>query len=680
MYRPHLDGLRGYGVLVVIAFHAGWSGGRGIGGMDAFFTVSSFLITTLVLAEHAAGEMSIVRFWGRRARRLIPALAVMLVTVTLLSRFVDSPAAWEARRADVTAAALYYANWHFQALDSAYLVGDYSLGSPLVHTWSLAIEEQFYLVFPVLFWLTVRFGRAGRAAALTLLGLGFVGSVWFGMTNEASLIHYDTRARAFAILAGVAAALVVHARLRPGVRVARLLGWIVAPLAPVLVVFLTPSVVDSARWMFVMLAASVCVLLVVGEVLSAHPLVRVFASRPLVWVGQRTYGLYLWHLPLIVYVPRLVPIPRPWASVVAVALTFVVAECSLRLIERPVRRVDSFIRHPGLVSLGSVGILLAVVFAAHSTLPSAPRWDVLEAVCEPGNPVCIQNLGDMGFAAISRTNSASGWNCADDAIDLQSYHPSDTSVLRGDPLCVLYEAENPALIVGLVGDSTAKMLAPGLLLAAAERNWTLVTAAKQACPWMLPDERVIDPERGHMWRCQPATLDAQLRLIAEFGPDVIVFNDVPTVDFTSTPPEQAELEAAARLTAAGARLVAAGPLLRALNPECVGVDSPACLSISGNMHGNAARVAGRAAQLEVLAERFPVVIGTHEVNLELCGSLETCSWERDGFPLFTDSLHVTNWGSVQLSGVLAKLVERAANLPPAKGTHPQQVPGPASLP
>ena len=171
-FVPGLDGIRGVAVLAVMAFHAGLGAvSGGLLGVDMFFVLSGFLVTSLLLAEHArTGTIKLLAFWGRRARRLLPALLVLLIGVGAYARWVGGGVPPAQLRADALFTLIYSANWHFIASGQNYFVKFGAL-SPLLHTWSLAVEEQFYLVWPLIALVVLRsFGR--RALGFVAAGIG----------------------------------------------------------------------------------------------------------------------------------------------------------------------------------------------------------------------------------------------------------------------------------------------------------------------------------------------------------------------------------------------------------------------------------------------------------------------------------------------------------------------------
>jgi peptidoglycan/LPS O-acetylase OafA/YrhL len=342
-----LDGLRAVAVLAVMAYHAdeGWLPG-GYLGVEVFFTISGYLITALLVTEYErTGSVDLRAFWIRRARRLLPALGVLLVGVALLS-LVTARDALADLAGQAVAAAGYVMNWSLILTERSYFE---SFGRPplLQHLWSLAIEEQFYLLFPPLFLVGRRLG--GRRALLALVLVGAAASTWAmwrGWSPEVdpSRLYYGTDTRAAGILVGVALALVW----RPwaGTAAAAVRG---GPLADVLGVaglgvLLSQLVVLGAyeprlyRGGFLLVALATAA--VVAAVATPGSFLAVpLSARPLRWLGERSYGLYLWHWPLFMVLRPGVDtvVGDPWLTVVRLGATVALAEISYTYVERPIR-------------------------------------------------------------------------------------------------------------------------------------------------------------------------------------------------------------------------------------------------------------------------------------------------------------------------------------------------------
>ncbi len=350
---PGLDGLRAFAVLLVIAYHLGfaWAPG-GLLGVGVFFTLSGYLITDLLLAQVSRrGGIRLARFWLARARRLLPALFVTLVVVTAWVT-VLGPAQPSQFRDAVAAAALYVSNWQLIFHHVSYFAR-FAPPSPLNHLWSLAVEEQFYIVWPFVLLLGLRFvrdrnplGIRPRLAAATLLAAlasAVAMAVLYHPSLDPSRAYYGTDTRACELLVGAALAMVwpsrrLTAAIARGARNALDVLGVAGLLGIALLVWRTnefsPFLYQGG---FVLLAISTA--LVVAAL--AHPACRlgpVLGWAPLRWVGVRSYGIYLWHFPIIVLTspsgPHGTDLPR---DALQVAATFAVAALSWRYVEEPVR-------------------------------------------------------------------------------------------------------------------------------------------------------------------------------------------------------------------------------------------------------------------------------------------------------------------------------------------------------
>jgi peptidoglycan/LPS O-acetylase OafA/YrhL len=354
---PGLDGLRAVAVLAVIAYHLefGWAQG-GLLGVGIFFTLSGYLITDLLLTQLNRGRRRLGMFWLGRARRLLPALFLMLAVVTAWVTVVG-PAQPPQFREAVGAAALYVSNWQLVFQHVSYFAR-FGPSSPLNHLWSLGVEEQFYIVWPLLLMLGVRLirerptttvsGVRPRLAGVTLV-LALASAVEMALLYRPSLdpsrVYYGTDTRTFEILAGAALAMVwPSARLRASIALgarrtldaAGLVGLIV-----ICVLIWRTSEYSSFlyRGGFVLLSLA-SVMLIAALVHPAAQLGRALGIAPLRWIGVRSYGIYLWSVPIIVLTT-----PTGAAAhgmdlgrgVLQVGATVCLAALSWRFVEQPIR-------------------------------------------------------------------------------------------------------------------------------------------------------------------------------------------------------------------------------------------------------------------------------------------------------------------------------------------------------
>ncbi|MCB9416458.1 MAG: acyltransferase family protein [Mycolicibacterium sp.] len=409
---PALNGIRGVAVALVVVGHGGIPGvDGGFIGVDLFFVLSGFLITSLLLDELGrTGRIDLRGFWIRRARRLLPALLLMGLAVVAV-RTLFSPDSVETLRTDAVAAFLWTANWAFIAHKADYF-SQGAAPSPLQHTWSLGVEEQYYLVWPVLLVLialalaglarwrgaTATLGRV-RIVVAVVAGLGVLASATEAvlMASDARLnrVYFGTDTRAQALLVGAAAAALL-VRDWPAV----LAGWSlirsrwvkwVARILPVLGVVVLAEVVHRAtgsatefrHGLLIVVAVAAAAVIVPTALDQDGPVARVLEVRPLVWLGVISYGVYLWHWPIFLVLNGE---RTGWAGyplfAARCAATLGAAALSWWLIEQPVRRWRPVhvpvLRLAGAMAATAVAVTMVVVPQATRT-GSGPMPDVSAA-------------------------------------------------------------------------------------------------------------------------------------------------------------------------------------------------------------------------------------------------------------------------------------------------------------
>jgi peptidoglycan/LPS O-acetylase OafA/YrhL len=337
-YRPSLDGVRAVAILAVLAYHGGTPLNGGFIGVDIFLVLSGFLITTLLIQEWTAtSAISLWLFYGRRAKRLLPALFATVALVGCIYAADAGLARGIGFLPAATAVLLYAGNW-VNAVN-----GDTGLGL-LNHTWSLAIEEQFYLLWPPVLLLALRRNaRPSRivAALMLVAGISAVDRAvtWWAASGQKTYFRSD--ARADELLVGCALA-VVMATGRGRALTRRLLGSVVPPILAGLCLLALAIWLDWRSGFFyvggVTLIAA-CAACLIGHVVleETSAVARVLAARPLVWIGERSYGLYLYHVPiffgLLDHVPKHLARPIPLTFLLELLVTFIVAALSYRYLE-----------------------------------------------------------------------------------------------------------------------------------------------------------------------------------------------------------------------------------------------------------------------------------------------------------------------------------------------------------
>lgn len=385
-YLPALDGLRAVAVVAVLLYHgsASWAPG-GFVGVDVFFVLSGYLITSLLLAEHARrGAVDLLAFWGRRARRLLPALFLVLVAVAAYAAFLAPVEQRRGIRLDALATLGYVSNWRFVASGQSYFA-QFQAPSPLRHTWSLGIEEQWYLLFPPLLAVLLARWRPHRrwlAGSLAVLALGSAAlmAALYTPGADPSRVYYGTDTRVQALLVGAALAVGLHsATAGARWRVVAATGSC-AGLAALLV--LVAVVHDADSWMYrggFLLTAVVAALVVAGVATGASgPVERLLAWTPLVQVGLISYGIYLWHWPVYVTLtPDRTGLSGTSLLAVRMVVTAVAAAASYVAVEAPVRdgRWRTVLRPARVraaVAVATAAVVLVVLGGTAGSVAAAP--------------------------------------------------------------------------------------------------------------------------------------------------------------------------------------------------------------------------------------------------------------------------------------------------------------------
>ena len=389
-YRPAIDGLRAFAVGSVIAYHVlpsvmpgGWF------GVDVFFVISGFLITSLLLAEHRRrrGRINLLGFWMARARRLLPALFLVLAAVLAAATFLTLPGRTGNVAGDVLATLGYVANWRFVLGDEAYF-GQLASPSPVRHAWSLAVEEQFYIIYPLLLIGLLALIRRRTTLVWVLLGLSAVSALLMVHLHvpglDPSRVYYGTDTRAHQLLVGAAVAALLsggpgsldrtHARTID--LWCRRLG--IPALLVVLSAFWWAGRAQSVLFEggAVVLSVLISIVLVAATSPSASWVQRVLAWEPLRRIGVVSYGLYLWHWPIVIFLnEQLLPVPTPARVAVQVGLTALLAWLSYRFVERPIRKEGFRALIPRLprVSIALAWAVVPALVAGALSLPAAAR-------------------------------------------------------------------------------------------------------------------------------------------------------------------------------------------------------------------------------------------------------------------------------------------------------------------
>ncbi len=460
-YRPDIDGLRAVAVLSVVLYHVGsslFSGGYV--GVDVFFVISGYLITTIIVKEIASGSFSIARFYERRARRILPALTAMVAATLLVGNLLLADSGRVDLGRSAIATALFSSNILF-FLQAGYFDGPAEM-KPLLHTWSLAVEEQYYIFFPLLLILIARFSKRRYLAWLAGLGALSLLACIVVTRIDASAAFYLIPTRAWELFLGSILSLHVlpQATSRSVREGTSLLG---AGLIAYAVFRFTPDTpFPGVAATLPTIGAGLVIYAGIGG--GASIVSRILSLRPVVFIGLISYSLYLWHWPVIAYT-KLYSITGPTMgqTAVMVAAIFALSILSWRYVELPFRKAGPPSRTP-LVLRNSAGVLAAI--ACTGLLIAAK-----------------QGLPTSTVASSATASSADPewerWGRCEKALD---------HVRNVADLCDIGASQGPVTFL-LWGDSHARALASGVQRSAASHGMRGKITTRLACPPLASIER-----------------------------------------------------------------------------------------------------------------------------------------------------------------------------------------------
>ena len=453
-FRPDIEGLRAFAVLFVMAFHARilWCTG-GFIGVDLFFVLSGYLITEILLREaDRTGRVALGSFYARRVRRLLPACSLMVLTTGIASFFVLPPLEQAAVSRSVLATSAYLSNIYFYYLRSDYFATDPS-NNPLLHTWSLGVEEQFYFIWPLLILGTSRL-RQRRKVACFLIGaiglLSFMSSAWLMRTNQpAAFFLMPPRAWEFAI--GALASQIPQGWLQARAAHVRSLGWL--GLTAISISAFIASPIGFPGWKAVLPVCGAAAVLIGGAVQDPLGVGRLLSLGPLPYLGQRSYALYLWHWPMIILL-SIANDPFPLRlRILCLLASLVMAEFSFRFVENPIR-FSTYLQPRTTLCMG---IALLVMLLGSSGSLAWRRW-----------------------AVHTESYRRFGGSIADLPSDVAQGCLNDTG--NATPHPCFFGSTSPSKTVILMGHSHMEQWLPTFQQIADSRGWRIILYVKSACP------------------------------------------------------------------------------------------------------------------------------------------------------------------------------------------------------
>jgi len=642
-YRPDIDGLRAVAVLAVVAFHASAPiAPGGFVGVDIFFVISGYLITSLLVREIDSGTYSTWRFYERRLRRIAPASLVVCAVASVVAALIYLPSEFELFGKSLTASLLIHANIFFYK-EAGYFQAPEDV-MPLLHIWSLSVEEQFYVFFPIVLVLLSKW-RIRKLGIVLLLLASFIAScVAVVVTPDAAF--YLAQYRAWELLLGSLLALGMVPQ--PDRRAANIASW----LGGALIIFSIWGLSSRSTfpgWNAAFPCLGAILLIYAGPQAMLN---RWLSSAPAVGVGLISYSLYLWHWPLLAFGAAIVMRPlHPQEAAIAVALAFVLAWLSYRFVETPFRRPIN------RVSLTPIFASIALLFAVSAT---------------------------------ATFTEGAGWRLSADAVRLdavakkygmrENCRPSELAqsdervrrLTRTIELCVLGDPTVEPTVI-LWGDSHAGAVAPGLNEALAQAGKSGYQFSQPGCP---PIEN-IDQISRYTGRCKDMR-DLVFETISSFGKKPVIilaarwayyFEGTPYTNERERDPfilSPAEMFApvSAGLDGALAKLRETGASIAIMTsvPE-VSYDVPSAmgrtqilgleLDLAPTRAEYDARQRRADMELTELAEKYGATLlnaGAH-----LCNG-DKCEIQREGVPLYTDNDHLSVFGTMVLAPMFTQVI------------------------
>ncbi len=564
-FRPEVEGLRAVAVVLVLLYHAklGAMSGGYI-GVDVFFVLSGFLITSLLMRELATtGKVSLAAFWARRARRLLPASGLVVIATLVAGRLMLDGLSQGDLARDAIAACAFVANFRFLNVGTDYLAEGQAT-SPLLHFWSLAVEEQYYLVWPGLMLLLVRYARLARRSLIAVLGLMWVGSLVLcvrSTRDDPMWAFFMLPARAWELLSGALIAVVGGSLWKHADRARVILGCV--GLGAIIGAALAYDEATPFPGLAALVPVIGTVAVINAGVTFGGP-IMLLRARPLQWIGGRSYAIYQWHFPMLLLAEARYG-PLNWQTRSGLLLgSLVLAELSFRLVEAPVRFAPRLVASPGRslamgASVALAGVLGATLLlhnpprlatdevavvptfatvastpattspSATSTIP-APPTTMLRPVVDDASHDNPPELAPLIAANLALLEEATGTKKVPANLnpslgaaknDLPQVYGDECILEVGEPTpkdCVYGDPAGSVTIV-LFGDSHAAQWMPAMDLVAIENGWRLIVHTKKACPSSeIPTIKDPDGTDCAVWRA------AVIAQIGELQPDLVVMS------------------------------------------------------------------------------------------------------------------------------------------------------------
>ncbi|WP_434739497.1 acyltransferase family protein [Micromonospora sp. SH-82] len=700
-FRTDIEGLRGLALVLILVGHAGVSALPGaFVAVDVFFVISGFLITGLLVDEiRRTGTISITAFYVRRAKRLLPAATVVVVASLLLTYLYLPPIRWAETARDALASAVYAMNWRLVDQSTDYLRAE-EAPSILQHFWSLAVEEQFYLFWPLLLLAAVTFAVRLRPGAVTPVWTGrptpsgrhrrpllgdptsapvLVAIALVGVPSLAWSVHLShadparaylvTTTRMWELALGGALAILAGQLSRLPRPAAVALGWAGVAAVAVAAILIRPETAVYPGHVALLPTLGAAAIIAAGPGAGRYGPAWLLEWRPMRAVGVVSYSWYLWHWPLLVVAQaRWGPLSTT-AGLMMIVASAIPAVLTHLLVENPFRYAQfskARTLRMGLVATGftvaaGLGLQLAVRPPAPSVPPTANQAQPAGAAPVDGAPG-----GGHPAAPVDRYPSITPdpLHARDDLPDVyrdDCITQAQESHLRS---CVYGDRDSP-VEVALVGDSHAAHWVPALQVIAAQRGWRLVTYIKTTCSFLATPTSIAgrtDPG------CTQWNRNLRSALTGERRPRMVIVSSVtqvPVVAGSTPPPGPATTDAqTTALTRTWSELTRAGlPLVVIRDTPAFQRDMAECVSANRERLTACAQPRQRALAVGLPQERAAAAlpdVDLIDVNPAICPT-EQCPAVIDGLLVYRDAHHLTATYARHLAPRLHDLLRRHAS-------------------
>lgn len=659
-YRGDIEGLRAVAILLVVACHAKvtWLAG-GFVGVDVFYVLSGYLITGLLAKEiHDTGELRFANFYGRRLRRLLPALLLMLIIASVLGRLLLPASSQPEQALAASSAALWFSNFHFAFAHMDYFAPSAETNL-FLHTWSLGVEEQFYLVWPFLVVLAMG-AWTGTKRKPVATRLKYVFGCMFVLTLALSLYwtwhaprlaFYMMPSRAWQFALGAMAFLAVGSpKFQSGThRLSKpwsiLMGWLGLAMILSSALLINGAVPYPGYWALLPTFGAALVL-AAGNQAGWSSAGRWLSIGPLQSIGRVSYSWYLWHWPALLLGAQLIDTHDGWNRLLLVIASLLIAAVSYRLFETPIRHYRKFLTKPRLAIFIALTIMvLASLFGL--------RWHN-EALARMLRPAQLQFLSARIDAPAIYDMGCDEW-----------YYSANLRICKfGDP-----HAKHSAVVIG---DSVGLQWFPAYMRVFNRPDWRLLVLTKSSCP--MVDVPFFYSRIGSEYTICGEWRQAALKDIDALNPDIVILGSAFTYPFT----RKQWIDGTRRVLhvleghAHEIYIMLATPVLPFDGPSCLAPRSrlyralskrAKCTSSAQTTQVNDAR-----QWLQTAIQPFRNV---HLINLnsDVCPN-GTCHAELDGEIVYRDGMHMT----ASFAGSLAPEVGRALGMPPIAYSGPCRPP------